>query len=126
MFTARSILPLSSTRSAETADGDFFVLYAGPLSELHGPPEGRCRAQHRHRIHSLPPCAKPALVYFAHSISKPLSKLSKEAELIQSFQLAEPIRLKSRVHEVNTLIRSDVGHEGRHPGRSPSSCRRRW
>jgi methyl-accepting chemotaxis protein len=55
----------------------------------------------------------PAIVYLARSISRPLAKLSDEAELIQSFQLGEPIKLESRVVEINALIRSMSGMKSR-------------
>jgi adenylate cyclase len=54
----------------------------------------------------------PVIVYLARSISKPLAKLSGEAQLIQSFQLDDPIRLTSQVREVDTLIRSMSGMKG--------------
>ena len=54
----------------------------------------------------------PAIIYLARSISKPLARLSEEAELIRSFQLDDPIKMHSRVHEVNTLIRSMSGMKG--------------
>ncbi len=54
----------------------------------------------------------PAIVYLARSISKPLIRLSREADLIRSFQLDDPIGMHSRVREVNTLIRSMSGMKG--------------
>ena len=88
--------------------GAFYQLYAAPLSDFQG---------------SLADAAKrtipialivfilllPAIIYLARSISRPLARLSDEAELIQSFQLDGPIKMKSRVVEINTLIRSMSG-----------------
>lgn len=91
--------------------GAFFQLYAAPLSDFQGTladAAGR----------SIPVAllifllSLPAIVYLARSISKPLVRLSGEAELIRSFQLDDPINLHSRVHEVNTLIRSMSGMKG--------------
>jgi adenylate cyclase len=91
--------------------GVFFVLYAAPLSDFQGTLTDAARQ-------SIPIALLifllivPAIVYLARSISRPLAKLSNEAELIQSFQLDEPIRLKSRVIEINALIRSMSGMKG--------------
>lgn len=91
--------------------GAFFQLYAAPLSDFQGTladAAGR----------SIPVAllifllSLPAIVYLARSISKPLVRLSDEAELIRSFQLDDPIKLHSRVREVNTLIRSMSGMKG--------------
>jgi adenylate cyclase len=88
--------------------GVFFVLYAAPLSDFQGTLVDAARR-------SIPIAllifllALPAIVYLARSISRPLAKLSREAQLIQSFQLDEPITMKSRVMEINTLIRSMSG-----------------
>ena len=89
----------------------FFVLYAAPLSDFLGP---LADAAARSILTALAifALALPAIIYFAHSISKPLRKLAEEAELIQSFQLAEPIKLHSGVREVNRLIRSMSGMKG--------------
>jgi adenylate cyclase len=86
----------------------FYVLYAAPLSDFIGP---LAEAAARSILAALLVfvLALPAIIYFAHSISKPLRRLSQEAEAIQSFQLAAPIKLQSRVREVNTLIRSMSG-----------------
>jgi adenylate cyclase len=95
-----------------TRDGDaFFQLYAAPLSDFQG---SLADAAGR----SIPVAllifllTLPAIIYLARSISNPLARLSKEAELIRSFQLDDPIRLRSRVHEVSTLIRSMSGMKG--------------
>ena len=89
----------------------FHILYAAPLSDFMGPlAHAAARSILAASLVFL--LTLPAIIYFAHSISRPLSKLSREAELIQSFQLAEPIRLRSRVREVNTLIRSMSGMKG--------------
>jgi adenylate cyclase len=91
--------------------GAFFQLYAAPLSDFQGTladAAGR----------SIPVAllifvlSLPAIIYLARSISLPLARLSKEAELIRSFQLDDPIRMRSRVHEVDTLIRSMSGMKG--------------
>ena len=91
--------------------GAFFQLYAAPLSDFQGTladAAGR----------SIPVAllifllSLPAIVYLARSISKPLVRLSDEAELIRSFQLDDPIKLHSRVREVNMLIRSMSGMKG--------------
>jgi len=91
--------------------GTFYVLYAAPLSDFLGP---LAHAAARSILTALAifALALPAIIYFAHSISKPLRKLAEEAELIQSFQLAEPIKLQSRVREVNRLISSMSGMKG--------------
>lgn len=91
--------------------GVFFVLYAAPLSDFQGTLADAA-------ARSIPAAllifalTLPAIVYLAHSISKPLTKLSGEAELIRSFQLDEPIQMNSRVREINTLIRSMSGMKG--------------
>ena len=87
---------------------NFFVLYAAPLSDFMGP---LAHAATRSIIAALLifALALPAIIYFAHSIAKPLRKLSEEAELIRSFQLAAPIKVESRVREVNALVRSMSG-----------------
>ncbi len=87
---------------------NFFVLYAAPLSDFMGP---LAHAATRSIVAALLifALALPAIVYFAHSIAKPLRKLSEEAELIRSFQLAAPIKVQSRVREVNALVRSMSG-----------------
>jgi adenylate cyclase len=91
--------------------GAFYQLYAAPLSDFQG---------------SLADAAKrsipialfvfilllPAIIYLARSISRPLARLSDEAGLIQSFKLDDPIRMNSRVVEINTLIRSMSGMKG--------------
>jgi adenylate cyclase len=88
--------------------GVFFVLYAAPLSDFQGTLLDAARR-------SIPIALLvflilvPAIIYLARSISRPLAKLSNEAELIRSFQLEEPIRMHSRVYEINMLIRSMSG-----------------
>jgi adenylate cyclase len=91
--------------------GAFYQLYAAPLSDFQGTladAAGR----------SIPVAllifllSLPAIIFLARSISKPLAKLSHEAELIRSFRLEEPIKMQSRVHEINTLIRSMSGMKG--------------
>ena len=88
--------------------GTFFVLYAAPVSDFMGP---LAHAAARNILAALAVflLALPALIYFARSISRPLARLSEEAELIQTFQLAAPIKMKSSVREVHTLIRSMSG-----------------
>ncbi|WP_354058589.1 adenylate/guanylate cyclase domain-containing protein [Bradyrhizobium sp. RT6a] len=93
-------------------DGSGFrILYAAPLSNFMGP-LADAAARNILAASLVFLLALPGIIYLAHSISKPLSKLSEEAELIRSFQLAEPIRLESRVREVNALIRSMSGMKG--------------
>lgn len=88
--------------------GIFFVLYAAPLSDFQGTLVDAAKR-------SIPIALfvflllLPGIVYLARTISRPLAKLSNEAELIRSFQLDEPIRMNSRVVEINTLIRSMSG-----------------
>jgi adenylate cyclase len=90
--------------------GVFFVLYAAPLSDFQG-----TLADADAAARSIPAAllifllTLPAIVYLAHSISMPLAKLSDEAELIRSFELEDPIKMGSRVREINTLIRSMSG-----------------
>jgi adenylate cyclase len=88
--------------------GAFFQLYAAPLSDFQGTLAG---AAGRNIPITLLVflLTLPAIIYLARSISKPLITLSKEAELIRSFQLDDPIKMRSHVHEVNTLIRSMSG-----------------
>jgi adenylate cyclase len=87
------------------------VLYAAPVSDFEGSLAG---AAGRNILTALLVMlfALPVIVYLARSISKPLAKLSGEAQLIQSFQLDDPIRLTSQVREVDTLIRSMSGMKG--------------
>jgi adenylate cyclase len=91
--------------------GTFYQLYAAPLSDFQG---SLADAAGRNIPVTLLIflLTLPAILYLARSISKPLVRLSKEAELIQSFQLDDPIKMSSRVHEVNTLIRSMSGMKG--------------
>jgi adenylate cyclase len=98
-------------RQATRDGGAFFQLYAAPLSDFQGTladAAGR----------SIPVAllifllALPAIIYLARSISKPLARLSSEAELIRSFQLDDPIKLHSHVHEISMLIRSMSGMKG--------------
>ena len=83
-------------RQVAREGGVFFVLYAAPLSDFQGTLTDAARR-------SIPIALLvffllvPAIIYLARSISRPLAKLSDEAELIRSFQLDEPIKLKSRV-----------------------------
>lgn len=91
--------------------GDFFVLYAAPVSDFMGPLVNAA-ARSILTTFSIFVLALPAIIYFAHSISRPLIKLSEEAALIQSFQLAAPITMTSRVREVHALIRSMSGMKG--------------
>jgi adenylate cyclase len=95
-------------RQVERDGGVFFVLYAAPVSDFQGTLVDAARR-------SIPIAVLiffllvPAIVYLARSISRPLAKLSNEAELIQSFQLDDPIKMNSRVIEIDTLIRSMSG-----------------
>ncbi len=88
--------------------GAFFQLYAAPLSDFQGTLAGAAGR-------SLPVAllvfllTLPAIVYLARSISKPLIRLSREADLIRSFKLDDPIKMRSGVREVSTLIRSMSG-----------------
>lgn len=96
------------TRQVARDGGNFFVLYAAPLSDFVGP-LGHAAARSILTGLLIFALALPAIIYFAHSISKPLIKLSEQAELIQSFRLADPVKVRSRVREVNTLVRSMSG-----------------
>jgi adenylate cyclase len=91
--------------------GVFYVLYAAPVSDFEGSLAGAAR---RNILAALLVFlfALPATIYLARSISMPLRKLSGEAQLIQSLQLDDPIRMSSRVQEINTLIRSMSGMKG--------------
>jgi adenylate cyclase len=88
--------------------GVFFILYAAPLSDFQGTLIEAARQ-------SIPIALLvivliiPAIVYLARSISRPLARLSAEAELIKSFQLDDPIKMNSRVVEISKLIRSMSG-----------------
>jgi adenylate cyclase len=111
-FTVAGTTYLATVDRQVARDGGaFFQFYAAPLSDFQGTladAAGR----------SIPVAllifllSLPAIIYLARSISKPLVRLSKEAELIRSFQLDDPIKMHSRVHEVNTLIRSMSGMKG--------------
>jgi adenylate cyclase len=111
-FTVAGTAYLATVDRQVARDGGaFFQLYAAPLSDFQGTladAAGR----------SIPVAllifllSLPAIIYLARSISTPLARLSKEAELIRSFQLDDPINMHSRVHEVNTLIRSMSGMKG--------------
>ena len=85
--------------------GVFYVLYAAPLSDFEGSLAGIAR---RNIFAALLVflVSLPAIIYLARSISKPLARLSHEANLIQSFQLNDPITMSSRVFEINALTRS--------------------
>jgi adenylate cyclase len=91
--------------------GVFYVLYAAPLSDFEGSLAGAAR---RNILAALLVSlfALPAIIYLARSISKPLRKLSGEAQLIQSFKLDDSIKMSSRVREIDTLIRSMSGMKG--------------
>ena len=88
--------------------GAFFQLYAAPLSDFQGTLAGAAGR-------SIPIAllvfllTLPAIVYLARSISQPLFRLAKEADLIRSFRLDDPIKMHSGVHEVSTLIKSMSG-----------------
>ena len=119
-FTRDGAFPLASFDVAGTGylatvvrqvardGGVFFVLYAAPLSDFQGTLADAAKR-------SLPAAllaiifTLPAIIFLARSISNPLSRLSREAELIRSFKLEAPIRMRSTVHEINTLIRSMSG-----------------
>jgi adenylate cyclase len=97
-------------QDARTGD-KFYELFAAPLSDFMGP---LANAAARSILAALAvfALALPAIIFFAHSISKPLAKLSREARLIQAFELSAPIKMHSRVREVNALIRSMSGMKG--------------
>ncbi|MFO1108049.1 MAG: adenylate/guanylate cyclase domain-containing protein [Bradyrhizobium sp.] len=88
--------------------GVFFVLYAAPLSDFQGTLMDAARRSIPIALLVLMALV-PVIVYLARSISRPLARLSGEAELIQSFHLDDPIRMNSRVVEINTLIKSMSG-----------------
>jgi len=95
-------------RQVSRDGGAFFQLYAAPLSDFQGTLAGAAGR-------SIPVAllvfllTLPAIVYLARSISKPLIRLSREADSIRAFQLDDPIKMQSGVHEVSTLIRSMSG-----------------
>jgi adenylate cyclase len=108
-FTVSDTTYLATVDRQVARDGGvFFQLYAAPLSDFQG---SLAHAAAR----SIPIAllifllTLPAIIYLARSITRPLAKLSEEAELIRSFQLDDPIRMQSRVYEVHTLIRSMSG-----------------
>jgi adenylate cyclase len=96
IFSRRGAYPLSDFTVAGTTylatvdrqvardGGAFFQLYAAPLSDFQGSLAGAA-------AHSIPVALLifllllPAILYLARSISRPLVRLSKEAELIRSF-----------------------------------------
>jgi adenylate cyclase len=88
--------------------GVFFVLYAAPLSDFLGTLADAA-------ARSIPPAllifllSLPAIAYLAHSISRPVTRLAGEADLIRSFKLDDPIGFDSRVREIDALIRSMSG-----------------
>ena len=98
-------------RQVAVDGGVFYVLYAAPVSDFEGSLAG---AAGRNILTALLVMlfTLPVIIYLARSISKPLAKLSDEAQLIQAFQLDDPIKLTSQVREVDTLIRSMSGMKG--------------
>jgi adenylate cyclase len=96
------------TREVARDGGIFFVLYAAPLSDFQGTLMEAAKRNIPIALFILI-VLLPAIIYLARSISKPLANLSDEAELIQSFKLDDPIRMNSRVVEINTLIKSMSG-----------------
>jgi adenylate cyclase len=88
-----------------TSGESFFVLYAVPLADMEGFLKG---AAERSLFAGLVVFLLflPVILYIARSISRPLSRLSVEAQAIQSFQLDEPIAMRSSVHEIGVLINS--------------------
>jgi adenylate cyclase len=101
----------SVVRQVARDGGVFYVLYAAPVSDFEGSLAG---AAQRNILAALLVLlvALPAITYLARSISTPLAELSREAQLIRSFQLDDPIKMSSRVREINTLIRSMSGMKG--------------
>lgn len=97
-----------NTYLASVAQSDYdgqpdYVLYAAPRTEF----EGRIAEAASQGLFAgivLILISIPFVVLVARSISKPLSRLSKEAGLIQTFQLDDPIEMHSPVNEINTLI----------------------
>lgn len=108
-FEVAGVTYLATVGRQVAKDGDqFFQLYAAPLSDFQGSlADAGWRGISVALLVFL--LTLPAIIYLARSISQPLVKLSNEAQLIRSFELRDPIRLQSRVHEVNTLIRSMSG-----------------
>jgi adenylate cyclase len=89
----------------------FYVLYAAPVSDFQGSLAGAAERSVLVAFAILI-LLLPAIIFLARSLSRPLGRLSVEAGLIQSFHLDDPIDLRSRVREINTLIRSMSGMKG--------------
>jgi adenylate cyclase len=103
---------LATVNSNVGRDGSaFYELYAAPASDFQGSLAGTAQRSVLIALLLLV-LMLPAIIYLAGSLSKPLGRLSREAELIRSFQLNEPIEMKSRVREIHTLIASMAGMKG--------------
>ncbi|MEQ8510669.1 MAG: adenylate/guanylate cyclase domain-containing protein [Rhodospirillaceae bacterium] len=82
-----------------------YIFYAAPISEFAGYME---KAANQGLLAGLIVFSVllPLIIILARLISRPLVQLSQEAELIQSFQLDDPIVMTSPVREIGSLIHS--------------------
>lgn len=96
---------LVSVEAFKYGDQSDYVLYAAPQSEFD---EYITEASNRGAFVGIVVTllALPFAFFLARSLSLPLSRLSEEAKLIQSFNLDSPISISSRVHEIDALIGS--------------------
>ncbi len=92
----------------EGVQRDHYILYAAPRAEFEGDLAG---AAARNLIPGLLILllATPVIVYLARMISRPLTELAGESELIRSFKLDKPITMSSPVREIDALITSMTG-----------------
>ncbi len=82
-----------------------YIFYAAPISEFAGHID---EAANQGVLAGLVVFVVllPLIIVLARLISRPLSKLATEAELIQSFQLDDPIVMTSPVREIDSLVQS--------------------
>lgn len=96
---------LVSVEAFKFGDQTDYILYAAPQSEFDEYiTEAANRGSFVGIIVTL--LSLPFAFFLARSISAPLSQLSDEAKLIQSFNLDSPITMSSRVREINNLVES--------------------
>lgn len=94
---------LASVESFTYGGQSDYVLYAAPQSEFDEYiTEAASRGTFVGIVITL--LSLPIAFLMARSISGPLSRLSDEARLIQSFELDAPITMTSRVRELDNLI----------------------
>ncbi len=85
-----------------------YILYAAPRAEFEGDLAGAATRTFIPGVIVIL-LATPIIIYLARMISRPLSELFHESELIQSFKLDDPIIMTSPVREIDALITSMAG-----------------